>query len=232
MDSTKNNMATVKQSTKDLTADKFIKDLKKTIAMRDIFALAKEYMQMPLVEIEKLLDSEIHEARTGAVSIMDWKARHKQTTEEERKALYNLYIKRHDRINSWGMVDRAAPYVVGGYLFDKPRKILYKLAKSKDTWERRTSIVSTYYFIRQDDLKDTFKIAEILVHDKEDLVQKAAGGWIREAGKRNKDLLLKFLDRYAATMPRTMLRYAIEHLSKQEKEKYLNLKPESLKRRK
>jgi hypothetical protein len=91
MDSTKNNMATVKQSTKDLTADKFIKDLKKTIAMRDIFALAKEYMQMPLVEIEKLLDSEIHEARTGAVSIMDWKARHKQTTEEETGSIPGVW---------------------------------------------------------------------------------------------------------------------------------------------
>ena len=97
-------------------------------------------------------------------------------------------------------------------------------------WERRTSIVSTYYFIRQNDLKDTFQIAEILAHDKEDLVQKAVGGWIREAGKRNKELLLKFLDKYAATMPRTMLRYAIEHLSKNEKEKYMKSKSEKNKK--
>jgi 3-methyladenine DNA glycosylase AlkD len=114
--------------------------------------------------------------------------------------------------------------VVGGYLFDKPRKVLYKLARSKNMWERRTAITSTYYFIRQNDLDDTFKIAEILVDDKEDLVQKAVGGWVREAGKKDKKMLLAFLDQYAATMPRTTLRYAIEHLDKKQKDYYMKLK--------
>ena len=111
--------------------------------------------------------------------------------------------------------------MVGGYLMDKPRNILYKLAKSKNIWERRTSIVSTYYFIRQNDVDDTFKIAALLVHDNEDLINKAVGSWVREAGKRNRQKLIGFLDRYAATMPRVTLRYAIEKLSKKEKEFYL-----------
>jgi 3-methyladenine DNA glycosylase AlkD len=137
--------------------------------------------------------------------------------------LFDLYIKRHDRINNWDLVDRSAPYVVGGYLFDKPRNILYKLAKSKNMWERRTSIVSTYFFIRQGQVDDTFKIAASLVNDSEDLIHKATGGWIREAGKRDAKQLLRFLDKHAATMPRTTLRYAIEKLSKKQREHYMSL---------
>ena len=173
------------------------------VQMGKVFALAKEFMEMQLDEIEKLLDSPIHEARTGAVSIMDFQARNKKTSERRRKELFDLYINRHDRINNWDLVDRSAPYVVGGYLFDKPRNILYKLARSKNMWERRTAIVSTFYFIRQNDLSDTFKIGEILVNDKQDLIQKATGGWLREAGKRDPLRLIEFLDEHAATMPRT-----------------------------
>ena len=134
---------------------------------------------MPPAEIEKLLESPRHEMRVGAVSIMDWKARAKSTTEAERKGLFDLYIKRQDRINTWDLVDRSAPYVVGGYLAGKPRKILYKLARSANPHERRTAIVSTYFFIRQDDLDNTFAIAEILVNDTEEVVQKAVGSWVR-----------------------------------------------------
>src|SRR5688572_17055022 len=101
------------------------------VRMGQVFALAKEFMEMPPAEVEKLLASAIHEARVGAVSIMDFQARSKKTTEVRRKELFDLYIKRHDRINTWDLVDRSAPYVVGGYLFDKPRKILYKLARSR-----------------------------------------------------------------------------------------------------
>jgi 3-methyladenine DNA glycosylase AlkD len=194
------------------------------VRMGQVFALAKEFIDMTPTEVEKLLESNVHEARAGAVSIMDFQARGKKTSPERREELFNLYIKRHDRINNWDLVDRSAPYVVGGYLFDKPRNILYKLAKSKNIWERRTSIVSTYFFIRQKQLDDTFEIAELLVNDKEDLVQKATGGWIREAGKKDPKRLLSFLDKHAATMPRTTLRYAIEKLPKAKREYYLNLK--------
>jgi 3-methyladenine DNA glycosylase AlkD len=194
------------------------------VPMRKIFALAKEFMDMPPEEIEELLESPVHEARLGAVSIMDWQARSKKTSEARRKELFDLYMRRHDRINNWDLVDRSAPYVIGRYLFNKPRKILYKLARSKNLWERRTAIVSTYYFIRQGDLDDTFKIAEILIHDEEDLVQKAVGGWVREAGKKDRQKLLDFLDKYAASMPRTTLRYAIEHLDRTQKDYYMGSK--------
>jgi 3-methyladenine DNA glycosylase AlkD len=194
------------------------------IRMSNIFTLAKQFMQMPAEEIEKLLSSDFYEARMGAVSVMDFKARDKKITDDEKRALYELYINRHDRINNWDLVDRSAPHVVGGYLFDKSRKQLYKLAQSKNTWERRTAIVSTWYFIRQNDVDDTFKIAALLIDDKEELVNKAVGSWIREAGKRDKQQLLNFLDKYAPTMPRITLRYAIEKLDKKQKDFYLGLK--------
>jgi len=191
------------------------------VRMATIFSTAKEFTGMSVQEIEKLFDSPYYEVRMGAVSIMDFQARNKKASEAHKKELFNLYIKRHDRINNWDLVDRSAPYVVGGYLFDKPRSILYKLAKSKNIWERRTAIVSTYYFIRQNDINDTFKIAEMLVKDKHDLIHKAVGSWIREAGKRDKQMLINFLDKYIDIMPRTMLRYATEKLDKKQKEYYL-----------
>jgi len=193
------------------------------VRMVAIFTLAKKFMQMPVAEIKKLLASDFYEARMGAVSIMDFKARDKKITDEERKVLYELYLRNHDKINNWDLVDRSAPYVVGGYLSDKPRKVLYKLAKSKNVWERRTAIVSTYYFIRQNDIEDTFKIAELLVNDKHDLVNKAVGSWIREAGKKDIKRLLSFLDKYAATMPGITLRYAVEKFNKATRDHYLGL---------
>ena len=199
--------------------DKFI-----GVQMGKVFALAKAFMEMPLVEVEKLLESPLHEARAGAVSIMDFQARHKSTSAERKKELFDLYIRRHDRINNWDLVDRSAPYVVGGYLADKSRNILYKLARSKNIWERRTAIVSTYFFIRQGDVHDTFQIAELLLGDTHDLIHKAVGGWVREAGKKDKPRLINFLDKHAAAMPRTMLRYAIERLDKKQRAYYLNRK--------
>lgn len=194
------------------------------VRMGQVFALGKEFIEMPPGEIEKLLESPVHEVRVGGVSIMDWQARSKKTPAERRKELFDLYIRRHDRINGWDLVDRSAPYVVGSYLFDKPRDILYKLARSKNMWKRRTAMVSTGYFIRQGDIADTFKIAEILLNDDQDLIHKATGWMLRAAGGTDRQRLLSFLDKYAATMPRTMLRYAVEHLDKRQKEHYMGLK--------
>jgi len=194
------------------------------VRMGQVFSLAKEFMDMPLAEVENLLESPIHEARVGAVSIMDFQARSKKTTEARRKELFDLYIKRHDRINTWDLVDRSAPHVVGGYLFHKPRKILYKLARSKRMPERRTAIVSTGYFIRQGDVEDTFEIAEMLIDDKEDLIHKATGWMLRAAGDSDRQKLLAFLDKHAASMPRVTLRYATEHFDKQQRDKYLEMK--------
>lgn len=193
------------------------------VRMGDIFKLSKQYSSLSITETAKLLENPFYEVRMGAVSIMDFKARDKKTTVAEKKALFDLYIKKHNRIDNWDLVDRSAPHVVGGYLADKPRKILYTLAKSTNPWERRTAIVATWYFIRQNDVADTFAIAKLLLKDKDEYVQKAAGSWLREAGKRDKEQLFALLDKYAATMPRVTLRYAIEKLDKKMRDHYMQL---------
>jgi 3-methyladenine DNA glycosylase AlkD len=194
------------------------------IPMGQIFQLAKDFVSASLEDIEALLDSPSHPMRVAAVSIMDFQARRKTTPDTRRRELYELYLGRHDRIDTWDLVDRAAPHVVGGYLWDKSREPLYVLAASPHWYERRTSIVSTWFFIRHDDLEDTFRIGQILANDPHDLVQKAVGGWIREAGKRDEQRLREYLDRNASTMPRTALRYAIEHLPPDIRDHYLGRK--------
>ncbi len=194
------------------------------VRMGQVFALAKEFIAMQPDEIEKLLESPIHEVRAGAMSIMDKQTRSKKTPEGRRKELFDLYLRRHDRINNWDLVDLAASYVIGGYLFDKPRDILYTLARSKNLWERRTAILGTGYFIRQGEVDETFKIAEVLLSDDQDLIHKATGWMLRTAGGHDRQRLLGFLDQHAATMPRTLLRYAIEHLDKEQRSHYLSLK--------
>ena len=194
------------------------------VRMGQVFALAKEFMNMELDEVEKMLESPFHEMRVGAVSIMDFQARSKKTTDARRKELFDLYIRRHDRINTWDLVDRSAPWVVGSYLMDKPRRILYKLAKSKMMAERRTAIVSTLFFIGKGDVEDAFKLAELMLHDKEDLIHKANGWALRFAGDKDRKQLLKFLDKHAADMPRVTLRYATEKFDKKQREHYLKLK--------
>lgn len=199
------------------------------VRMGQVFGLAKEFIDMPPGEIEKLLESPIHEVRAGAVSIMDKQARRKKTPESRRKELFELYLRRMDRINNWDLVDLGSLYAIGSYLFDKPRDILYTLARSKNIWERRTAIVGTAYFIRQGDIADTFKIAEILLNDDQDLIHKATGWMLRAAGATDRQKLLSFLDQHAATMPRTLLRYSIEHLDKEQRGHYLSLKKLNIK---
>jgi len=194
------------------------------VKMGTLFALAKEFGEMPIEEIEELLESPIHEARAGAVSIMDKASRNKKISKERLKDFFDLYMRRHDRINNWDLCDLGCLYMTGSYLYDKSHDILFKLARSKNIWERRTAILSTCYFIRQGDIIDTFKIAEILVNDKEDLIHKATGWMLRFAGAKDRKKLVTFLDKYAATMPRTLLRYSIEHFSSKEREHYLKMK--------
>jgi len=194
------------------------------VKMGTLFALAKEFGEMPIGEIEKLLESPIHEVRAGAVSIMDKASRNKKITKERLKDFFDLYMRRHDRINNWDLCDLGCLYMTGSYLYDKSHNVLYKLARSKNIWERRTAILSTCYFIRQGDMADTFKIAEILVNDKEDLIHKATGWMLRFAGAKDRKRLVTFLDKYAATMPRTLLRYSIEHFNIKEREHYLKMR--------
>ena len=199
------------------------------VRMGQVFALAKAFIELPPEEIEKLLHSPIHEARAGALSIMDKQARRKKTPLERRKALYELYLRNHAHINNWDLVDLAAPYVVGGYLFHagKPRSVLDKLARSRNVWERRTAIVSALYFVRQGEVDDALRLAERLVADEHDLIHKAVGWALRAAGDVDRARLGLFLDAHAATMPRTMLRYALEHLDARQRQHYMGLKKNS-----
>lgn len=206
-----------------LSASHFVAELeglRAPVGMGQVFALAKAHMDMPLAEIRTLLASPNHLVRVGAVSIMDFQARSRKTSDDGRRALFELYIDEHDRIDTWDLVDRSAIWVVGDYLRDKPRDVLYQLARSSRPMERRTAILSTFAFIRHGDLDDAYRIAELLVGDDEDLVHKAVGWMLREAGKRDEPRLLAFLDRHAASMPRVMVRYAIEKLDQAVADRY------------
>jgi 3-methyladenine DNA glycosylase AlkD len=188
--------------------------------MLHVFTVAKTFIDLPPTEIEGLLESPIHEARAGALRIMSNQAARKSTPDARRGQLFELYLRRHDRIDNWDLVDLAAPNVVGDYLLDRPRDVLYDLARSANPWERRTAI-STLAFVRKSQVADTLGIARILVQDPHDLVQKPTGGMLREAGKKDEPALLAFLDIHAATMPRVMLRYATERLKPEVRANYL-----------
>jgi len=193
------------------------------VRMGSVFALGKQYLGMPIEQLELTLESDIHEARAGALTIMNEEAKKKRTSEARRAELFGLYLRRHDRINNWDLVDVACRYVVGVFLFDKPRDVLYELARSESMWERRTSIVSTWYFIRAGQFDDAIALSEMLLGDKEDLIHKATGWMLRYIGDQDREVLLGFLDKHAATMPRTALRYAIEKFDKVERQHYLGL---------
>ena len=194
------------------------------VPMGQVFALSEACKAMPLDEIECLLESRIHEARAGAVKIMAKQATDKRATDVHRRALYELYLRRIDRIDDWDLVDLGAWDVVGRYLLDRPRDILTTLARSGDRWERRTAMLATLAFLRRGELDDTYALAEVLIDDPEDLVQKPVGACLREAGKQDRPRLLAFLDRHAASMPRTALRFAIEHLDPDVRAHYLGLR--------
>ncbi|MDP3492448.1 MAG: DNA alkylation repair protein [Hyphomonadaceae bacterium] len=191
------------------------------VRMGHVFALAKAFVEMSPTEIERLMESDIHEARAGAMSIMGQQTMLKKTTEARRKELYDLYLRRHDRINNWDLVDLAAKPVIGQYLADKPRTILRKLAKSKNLWERRTALYACLWFImKEKTVDDTEAVCEILINEKEEIIQKALGGLIRCIGI-DRPRLHAFLHKHAATMPRVALRYAVEKLSAADKKKYM-----------
>jgi hypothetical protein len=198
------------------------------VRMGQVFALAKSFVEMSPAEIEKLMESDIHEARAGARSIMGQQAMLKKTTEARRKELFDLYLRRHDRINNWDLVDLAAKPVIGQYLADKPRTILRKLAKSKNMWERRTALYACLWFImKQKDVEDTVAICELTLNEKEEIIQKAVGTMVRCIGI-DRPRLHAFLQKHVPTMPRVTLRYAIEKLSLAEKKRYMEMGKEGL----
>jgi len=184
--------------------------------------IAYEFRDISLVEIEKLLRGKFHEERMTALLILV--AKFENASERERKSIFNLYKKNTKNINNWDLVDISAPKILGSYLQDKDKKILYRYAVSKSLWERRIGVVSTLTFIRNDDFKDILKISEILLGDKHDLIQKAVGWMLREVGKRSKNNILEsFLIKNRNLISRTTLRYAIEQFSNKKRKAYLNL---------
>jgi hypothetical protein len=188
------------------------------VRMGSVFELAQRSAEMPLPQVELLLESPWHEARVGAVSIMDLQARRRSASPERLRELFELYLRRHDRIDSWDLVDRAAIHVVGGYLADRPRDVLYALARSGAPHERRTAIVATMYFLGRGETEDLFAIAEILADDPDESVQKATGWALRAAGS---PALEGVLDSWAPRMARVALRYAVERLPKVTRDRYL-----------
>lgn len=189
------------------------------IVVPDTRKVAKKYNNLPFAEIEKLLNNEYHECRLCALLILV--ERFKKSSDEDRKIIVDFYLSHTDRINNWDLVDLSAKDIVGEYLVDKDRSVLHKLAESSLLWDQRIAVVSTYAFIRRGDLKDIFSLSEKLIDHKHDLMHKATGWMLREAGKKDLNALRSFLDKYHKQMPRTMLRYAIEKMDKEERTHYM-----------
>jgi 3-methyladenine DNA glycosylase AlkD len=194
------------------------------VRMGAVFDLAKTALDLPVAELESLLERPAHEVRALACSIMGKSAAHRRTGEERRAELYELYLRRHDRIDQWDLVDLAARDVIGGWLVDRDRAPLARLAASVHWPERRTALVATFAFLRRGELDDAYAISERLVDDPEPFVQKALGWVLRAAGDLDRDRLTAFVERHAATMPRVALRAAIEHFPKGERTRILTIR--------
>ncbi|MFH1412582.1 MAG: DNA alkylation repair protein [bacterium] len=187
------------------------------IIVPDQRSIAKKYKDLSLFEIKKLLSSPWHEHRlTGALILT-----YKYPKADNKKEIVDFYLKNSHAFNNWDLVDLTAPNIIGDYLLDKDRSVLYKLAKSNNLWTKRIAILATFAFIKQGDFIDCLRISKILLKDKHDLIHKAVGWMLREAGKRDIKVLKKFLDQNIKQMPRTMLRYAIERLPEKRRQFYL-----------
>jgi len=179
---------------------------------------AKKYIGLPLIKLQELLNSKIHEHRMVGLFILVDKFK---KSKEEKGNIFNFYIKNTKNINNWDLVDLSAPNIVGEFLFDKKKDILYELAESKNLWEKRIAIISTMNFIKKGEYKDALRISEILLNDKHDLIHKAVGWMLREIGKRDLKTEEEFLKQHYKKMPRTMLRYAIEKFPEKERQQWM-----------
>ncbi|MGZ7038454.1 MAG: DNA alkylation repair protein [Thermoanaerobaculia bacterium] len=195
------------------------------LTVPQVRAVAREYRSLALADLSRLLDSKWHEERLVALVIAVNQFRLGDAV--QRKAIYDLYLHKTARINNWDLVDASAPSIVGGYLLNRSRAVLRRLAKSRSLWERRIAIIATQEFIRNGQYDDTLEIAEILLDDDQDLIHKAVGWMLREVGKRDAAVERRFLDRHAARMPRTALRYAIERFAPAVRRRYLSVTRES-----
>jgi len=181
--------------------------------------LAKEFSDLPLTDLRRLMRSSVHDERSLAHQILC--RQFQKGNGAHQKKTFDFYLRNRRCIRDWDGVDDSAPYIVGPWLLMREKTILYELAQSPRLWDRRIAIVSTWWFIRNGHLDDTFALAEILLHDSEDLIQKATGWMLREAGKKDLRALERFLRRHHPTMPRTTLRYAIERFSPEKRQSYL-----------
>lgn len=196
--------------------DKFI-----GVTVPNMRIVAKQFNNLPLEQVKSFLYSPIHEERLVALLILV--NQFQKADEEKKKEIYEFYLAHTKQVNNWDLVDLSAPNIVSMYLLDKSREVLYKLAKSSNLWERRIAVLGTFAFItKKKEYEETFKIAELLLHDKHDLIHKAVGWMLREVGKRvSREKEEEFLKKHYKTMPRTMLRYALEHFPEEKRQMYL-----------
>jgi 3-methyladenine DNA glycosylase AlkD len=178
------------------------------VTVPEVRTVAKRFFGLPITECVKLLQSPYNETRLLALLILV--ARYKKADAAEKQQVYNTYLANRARVNNWNLVDSSAPYIVGDYLGDKDRAILADLAKSDVLWDRRIAVLATFAFIRNNDFRDALSLSAQLLNDPQDLMHKACGWMLREVGKRDAQALEHFLRQHQRSMPRTMLRYAIE----------------------
>jgi len=181
--------------------------------------IAKKYYELSLPKIQELLKSKIHEHRMTGIIILNQK--YKKSKQEDKENIFNFYLNNIKKINNWDLVDLSAPIIIGDFLLDKDKKILYELTRSENLWEKRIAIISTYTFIRKQEFEDALAISELLLNDTHDLIHKAVGWMLREIGKRDLEVEENFLKQHYKNMPRTMLRYAIERFDEDKRKKYL-----------
>ena len=184
--------------------------------------IAKRYVDLDLKDIKELLSNKVHEYRLTGFLILIYKF--EKADEKEKKGIVDFYLKNIKSANNWDLIDCVADKILGSYLINKDKEILYELAKTDNLWKKRIAIISTFEFIKNDQFEDTLKISEILLNDEHDLIHKAVGWMLREVGKRDIEIEEAFLKKYYKTMPRTMLRYAIEKFDGKKKEFYMNRK--------
>ena len=217
-----------KNPTQALVLQRFFKTGKGEYGAGDIFygikvpeqrTIAKQFKDLTFDDLKELIKSRVHEERLIAAFILV--DQYKRGDEKKKKIIFDFYLKNRKGINNWDLVDLSAPKIVGAYLIDKEKELLYKFANSNDLWEKRISIISTQAFIREHFFEDTLNISKILLGDKHDLIHKAVGWMLREIGNRDLETEEEFLKKHYKTMPRTMLRYAIEKFPEQKRIAYL-----------
>ena len=233
LDKIKNEMSQLSDANRAKNLSWFFKTGKGQYGEGDIFLgipvpeqrkVAKKYADLSLGDLQELLNSKMHEHRFTALVILI--SKYRKAEENGKKEIFDVYLKNTENVSNWDLVDLSAPRIVGDYLLNRERSILYKLVRSDSLWERRISILSTFTFIDNNDLEDALNISELLLCDEHDLIHKAVGWALREIGKKNQNVEEQFLAKHYLHMPRTMLRYAIEKFDEKKRKKYLNKAPQ------